>query len=57
MTELVSILIPCYNAEIWLKETIESALSQTWQNKEIIIVDDGSIDSSLMMPDNMNQTA
>ena len=49
MTELVSILIPCYNAEKWLKETIESALSQTWPNKEIIIVDDGSTDNSLMI--------
>ena len=49
MAELVSILIPCYNAEKWLKETIESALSQTWPNKEIIIVDDGSTDNSLQI--------
>jgi glycosyltransferase involved in cell wall biosynthesis len=49
MTELVSILIPCYNAEKWLQETIESALSQTWPNKEIIIVDDGSTDNSLQV--------
>jgi len=47
MKELVSILIPCYNAERWVHETIESALSQTWTNKEIIIVDDGSTDNSL----------
>ena len=44
---LVSILIPCYNSEKWLAETLESALAQTWQNKEIIVVDDGSTDSSL----------
>jgi glycosyltransferase involved in cell wall biosynthesis len=44
---LVSILIPCYNSEKWIAETIESALVQTWQNKEIIIVDDGSKDNSL----------
>lgn len=49
MKKLVSILIPCYNAEMWLKKTIESALSQTWQNKEIIIVDDGSTDHSLQI--------
>ena len=44
---LVSILIPCYNAEKWLAETLESALSQTWTNTEIILVDDGSTDRSL----------
>ena len=40
----VSILIPAYNAEEWIAETIESALTQTWPNKEIIVVDDGSKD-------------
>ena len=47
MSNLVSILIPCYNAEKWIAETIQSALDQTWQNKEIIVVDDGSFDGSL----------
>lgn len=47
MTALVSILIPCYNAEKWLSETIQSAMAQTWRNKEIIVVDDGSTDNSL----------
>lgn len=46
MMPLVSILIPVYNAESWLSETLESALSQTWPNKEIIAVDDGSTDGS-----------
>lgn len=44
MSDLVSILIPAYNAEEWIKETIESALAQTWSNTEIIVVDDGSTD-------------
>jgi glycosyltransferase involved in cell wall biosynthesis len=44
--ETVSILIPTYNAEKWLAETIESALNQTYPKIEIIIVDDGSTDSS-----------
>ncbi len=41
---LVSILIPAYNAEETITATIESAIAQTWQSKEIIIVDDGSKD-------------
>ena len=44
---LVSIIIPVYNSEKYLDETIKSAINQTWTNKEIIIVDDGSTDSSL----------
>lgn len=43
----VSILIPSHNSERWLAETLESAITQTWHNKEIIIVDDGSTDNSL----------
>lgn len=47
MPPLVSILIPAYNAEKWIADTIASALAQTWPNKEIIIVDDGSKDQTL----------
>lgn len=46
MSDLVSILIPAYNAERWLPETIESCLAQTWPNTEVIIVDDGSRDKT-----------
>jgi len=44
---LVSILIPAYNAERWIGDTIRSALAQTWPRKEIIVVDDGSSDQTL----------
>src|SRR2546423_1863348 len=44
MKPLVSILIPAYNAERWIVATIQSALAQTWDRTEIIIVDDGSSD-------------
>ena len=47
MRPLVSILIPAYNAERWIAETINSALRQTWPAKEIIVVDDGSRDETL----------
>jgi glycosyltransferase involved in cell wall biosynthesis len=44
---LVSILIPAYNAEKYIGLAIKSALSQTWVEKEIIVVDDGSRDQTL----------
>ena len=40
----MSILIPAYNSERWIAETIRSALAQTWQRLEVIVVDDGSSD-------------
>jgi glycosyltransferase involved in cell wall biosynthesis len=49
MAQLVSILIPAYNAENWIKDTIRSAIDQTWPMKEIIVVDDGSTDNTLQI--------
>lgn len=43
---LVSIIIPCYNAEMYLAECLDSILSQTMDDFEIICVDDGSTDST-----------
>ena len=47
MKPLVSILIPAFNAQPWIVDTIKSALNQTWPRKEIIVVDDGSTDETL----------
>ena len=44
---LVSIIIPVFNRENFLPETLDSILVQTYTNWECIIVDDGSSDSSL----------
>jgi glycosyltransferase involved in cell wall biosynthesis len=46
MGVLVSILIPAYNAEEWVGAAIASAVNQTWPQKEIIVVDDGSTDGT-----------
>jgi len=44
---LVSILIPAFNAQPWIADTLHSAIAQTWEPKEIIVVDDGSIDQTV----------
>src|SRR5438093_7201391 len=47
MAEIVSVLIPAYNAGRWLSKTIRSVLAQTWPHIEVIVVDDGSKDDTL----------
>lgn len=46
MQPLISVIIPCYNSEAFLRESIASALNQTYGNVEVIVIDDGSTDSS-----------
>jgi glycosyltransferase involved in cell wall biosynthesis len=42
----VSIILTCYNGQNWIKETIESVIEQTFEDFQLIIVNDGSIDDS-----------
>ena len=44
---LVSILIPAFNAQESIADTLRSAIAQTWERKEIIVIDDGSTDQTL----------
>lgn len=44
--ELISVIIPCYNAEKYIGDCLEALLNQTYDNIEIIIVNDGSTDNS-----------
>lgn len=46
---LISVIIPVYNGEKYLRECVQSVLTQTFSDFEVIIVDDGSTDSSLVI--------
>lgn len=49
MNPLVSICIPCFNASRWLASALDSVFAQTWPHCEVILVDDGSTDDSLVI--------
>lgn len=48
---LISVIVPVYNVEKYLKKCLDSLIHQTWKELEIILVDDGSTDSSGMICD------
>lgn len=53
---LVSIIIPCYNGEQYIEETIQSIIAQTYDNWEILFIDDGSTDSTATLVKKMAKT-
>lgn len=46
MSVLISIIIPVYNAEGYVRKCFESVINQTWTDFEVIVIDDGSMDRS-----------
>lgn len=46
MKDLISIITPVYNADLYIEKTVSSVVSQTYENWELLLVDDGSTDGS-----------
>lgn len=43
--ELISVIVPVYNVEKYIRECLDSIVNQTYKNLQIILVDDGSTDN------------
>ncbi|MEG0031914.1 glycosyltransferase family 2 protein [Acinetobacter sp.] len=50
---LVTVMIPCYNHEKFIKESIQSVIDQTYSRLELIVIDDGSKDNSIQIIEEM----
>ena len=53
---LISILMPVYNAELYIKDSLNSILNQTYKNIELLVCDDKSTDNSLLIIDSFNDS-
>ena len=56
MKDLISVIVPIYNVEKYLEKCVNSITSQTYKNLEIILVDDGSTDSSPEICEKLKQS-
>ncbi|WP_245395182.1 glycosyltransferase family 2 protein [methane-oxidizing endosymbiont of Gigantopelta aegis] len=54
-TPLISVIMPCYNAEAYVADTVANVFEQSYPNAELIIVDDGSTDKSPQILEQLNQ--
>lgn len=52
---LVSVVIPCFNHESFVKDSIQSVIDQSYENIELIIIDDGSDDDSVQIIENISK--
>ena len=55
MNKLVSVIIPNYNSFLYIEDTINSVLNQSYENIEIIVVDDFSTDDSVKLVSKISQ--
>jgi glycosyltransferase involved in cell wall biosynthesis len=53
---IISVIIPVYNGEATIRETIESVLNQTFHDFELIIINDGSEDATLDIVDHFQDS-
>ncbi len=51
----VSVIIPMYSAEPYIRQCIQSVILQTWSNLEILVIDDGSTDRSLKVCEDLSR--
>lgn len=55
MNKLVSIILPTYNGAKWIQKSIQSVISQSYKDWELIVIDDGSTDNTATIVANMSQ--
>lgn len=55
-TELVSVIIPCYNAEKYIEDCLQSVLNQSYKNIEVLLIDDASEDKTLEIVSKINDS-